>query len=415
MKVIHISNTDSGGAIELHAAMLENGLESYMLVAKHDLGYVGNIYQISYLGKIKSLLSNLSSKYILFNLDRERGMYSYPFCGSSIAKNRFVRSADVIYLHFIAHSSFISLGEIKRILKIGKPVIFVTHDIWPITGGCHVYIDCKKFRTFCNKCPLFKSKGVIDFAALQFQKKYRIYNKFNNLYFLAISKWNLDELKASKLTALKNNLLIHICINTNIFDINNKITSRKIFGLPANTTILGFGARDLNNPFKGINYLYEALTILKRDYDLDFHLVSYGRFEHGMNRKYDFNITHLGQLKDRYSMALFYNAIDLFIMPSLAETFGMAAAESLACGTPVVCFKVGGLIDIVDHMQTVYLAKPQDSADLAKGIELFINYKDNREVAKKCRLNARLKFSRSIIFEKHYTMLTNILEGKAPN
>jgi glycosyltransferase involved in cell wall biosynthesis len=78
--------------------------------------------------------------------------------------------------------------------------------------------------------------------------------------------------------------------------------------------------------------------------------------------------THnLGRLETA-ALAQAYAAADVMVVPSLQESFGKTAAEALACGTPVVAFRGTGLVDIVDHQQTGYLAAPFDVADLAAGM-----------------------------------------------
>jgi len=66
-------------------------------------------------------------------------------------------------------------------------------------------------------------------------------------------------------------------------------------------------------------------------------------------------------------------------VPSLQEAFGQTASETMGCGTPVVAFGRTGLLDIIDHKENGYLAKPFDTTDLANGIEWVFNapnYKD---------------------------------------
>ena len=63
-----------------------------------------------------------------------------------------------------------------------------------------------------------------------------------------------------------------------------------------------------------------------------------------------------------------YSAADLLVSPTRAESFGLVCLESIACGTPVVAFGVGGVPDIVRHGVTGYLADPENSTDLRDGI-----------------------------------------------
>ena len=76
------------------------------------------------------------------------------------------------------------------------------------------------------------------------------------------------------------------------------------------------------------------------------------------------------------------------VVPSIQEAFGQTASEAHACSTPVVAFSIGGLIDIVSHQKTGYLAKPYDPESLAYGINWTI---ENEERNQKLSLSSRLK------------------------
>jgi glycosyltransferase involved in cell wall biosynthesis len=64
----------------------------------------------------------------------------------------------------------------------------------------------------------------------------------------------------------------------------------------------------------------------------------------------------------------FFAALDLFIMPSRSEGWGLAAAEAMARGIPVVASDTGGLREIVERNQTGWLVTPGDAATLAEAI-----------------------------------------------
>lgn len=82
--------------------------------------------------------------------------------------------------------------------------------------------------------------------------------------------------------------------------------------------------------------------------------------------------THiLGRLNDENSLALAYNACDIFVVPSLAENLSNVIMESLSCGTPVVSFDIGGNSDLIKHKENGYLA--QNRNDLSAGIEWIFN------------------------------------------
>lgn len=406
MKVVHLSNTNSGGAVELHAAMLGSGIDSVMLVKGFDAGVKKNIYKISNFQRYKSNLGNLASRIILPPRRKELSLFSIPFLGASLHKNLHVISADIIYLHFVAHSSFLSFKGIKNLLQLGKPVVFVTRDMWPMTGGCHSFLECQQFTTNCGACPHYENtKPFFNWPKIQLNLKKRLFDKFQNLYFLAISNANQSELNKGYATSKCKSYSIGNAIDMSVFKIKDKDNCRKLLGISSNKIVIGFGARNTNNPLKGYQYLEFALEKLSTESDIDFQIVSFG------DRVFDSHkdSIHLGYIKDREKLSNFYNAVDLYISPSLTETFGNTVAESMACGTPVVGFDIGGLKDIIDHRINGYLAKFKDEDDLAKGISFMLNMgRENQEIGSICRRKIDENFSYQSVLNAHKAMIKEI-------
>lgn len=135
--------------------------------------------------------------------------------------------------------------------------------------------------------------------------------------------------------------------------------ARQKLGLPAERPILLFVGR--LDPFKGPDILLRAATLMKQDALLVIV---------GGNLSHDKDLQSLRQMAQdlhvadrvlflgahpREEMPLFYNAANITVMPSYHESFGLAAVESLACGTPVVATRAGGLTTIVHHGENGFL------------------------------------------------------------
>lgn len=63
-------------------------------------------------------------------------------------------------------------------------------------------------------------------------------------------------------------------------------------------------------------------------------------------------------------VAKYLSAADVFLYPTLMDSFGLIIAESLACGCPAVIFQTGGTAEIVTHKENGYVAKHKDYDDL---------------------------------------------------
>jgi D-inositol-3-phosphate glycosyltransferase len=78
---------------------------------------------------------------------------------------------------------------------------------------------------------------------------------------------------------------------------------------------------------------------------------------------------------DQQDLPIYYNAADVCVVPSYYESFGLAALESMACGTPVVATRVGGLSTVIQHGRTGYLKSWRCPESFASSLEMIISSK----------------------------------------
>ena len=74
-------------------------------------------------------------------------------------------------------------------------------------------------------------------------------------------------------------------------------------------------------------------------------------------------------------LPVYYSAADVCVVPSFYESFGLAALESMACGTPVVASRVGGLSTVIQHGSTGYLKSWRCPEAFANSLEMLISSK----------------------------------------
>jgi glycosyltransferase involved in cell wall biosynthesis len=407
MKIVHLQKhlpTSGNAAFRLHNAFLEVGIDSYMLSLSSD---IKNDKRIKYRHNIFQLIPWLDGKilrYLTRKAKKQFGLFSFPFLGINISKHPLVEQADIIYLHWI-NGGFFNLTNLKQLAKLNKPIIFFMHDMWTITGGCHHSFECEKYLSGCQYCPIFSSTKKRDLSYREFNKKLKLYSKFDNLHFVSPSKWLYDCAKGSLLTKNKPVFYIPNTIDKNIFKPFDKKIARDILNIGHTSTILAFGAITVNSPYKGWTYLQNALQTL---YDQNFRNISVLIFGSGFNQEISdaipFKTRFMGYLKDDYSTVLVYNAADIFIAPSLAETFGYVILESLLCGTPVVTFNVGGIPDLIKHKSNGYLANYKDSNDMVDGIKYCLDNKLNVKVPP--------GFETKEVINKHFELLNQISEKR---
>ena len=75
-----------------------------------------------------------------------------------------------------------------------------------------------------------------------------------------------------------------------------------------------------------------------------------------------------GGIRDRRDLARLFAAADVFVSASLMETYGLTLVEAMACGTPVVAFRAGGIPEAAPDGQAAILCAPHDGAALIEAI-----------------------------------------------
>jgi glycosyltransferase involved in cell wall biosynthesis len=225
---------------------------------------------------------------------------------------------------------------------------------------------------------------------------------------VGISHWLSNAAAASAVFANHPVRTISNNINTRVFSPADQSAARSLLGLPSEKKIVLLGAQRLTSFYKGFDLCLDAIRLLSLK---NIHLVTFGRDAKDSMASIPLSQTHLGFLSDSISLRLAYCGADVFVAPSRMDAFGKTLAESLACGTPVVCFDATGPRDIVDHMCTGYKAKPFDAADLARGIDWVLGLSADRYHAmqSQCRTSAVNRFDSRVIARQYLDLYKEML------
>jgi glycosyltransferase involved in cell wall biosynthesis len=306
---------------------------------------------------------------------------------------RWVQEADVVQV-FNTHGGYfnhLALAPLSR----ARPVIWRLSDMWALTGHCAYSYECERWQTGCGACPHLDEYPRLnrDTSALLWRMKKWIYAR-SRLTIVTPSVWLASLARRSPLL---NRFPIHVIPNgldTEVFRPSPRSLVRQRLGLDPDGHVVMFSAASILLERKGAAYLKEALLQLSSDIKKKLTLLVVGREADGWQMDGPFRIKTLGHLNDDEALAAAYSASDVFVLPTLAENLPNGILESMACGTPVVSFDVGGVSDAVRHMETGYLAGYRDVADLAKGIQLLLDDAPLRtRMSGQCRVAVKREYS----------------------
>jgi glycosyltransferase involved in cell wall biosynthesis len=393
MRVLHLSTSDVGGgaaraAYRLHTGLLRLGVDSKMLVLKgqsgdptvaklHWANDVRTRYRRSRRAKaikrdFAKYKSTLPAGFEIFSDDRSEGGYDLiqqlPPC-------------DIINLHWVAglidHEIFFSH------LPKHVPIVWRMADMGAMTGGCHYDGGCGKFTARCGACPVLGSPIEDDLSRQVWLRKHAALELVptERMHLVGTSRWIAAEAKRSSLLGRFASTIIPNGLDIADFAPRDQGFARDTLDVPREAKVVLFVADSAANKRKGFEFVAKALEALRGKPELFLLSVGGGKPDvPGLPQ------LHLGRINNDRLLSVIYSAADVFVIPSLQESFGQTVTESLACGTPVVGFNTGGIPDMVRPGLTGYLANLADADDLARAIWAVLNDPLKRsEMSRNCR------------------------------
>ena len=133
-----------------------------------------------------------------------------------------------------------------------------------------------------------------------------------------------------------------------------------------------------------MNYLVEACEKMAKQHPeilVNTAVVVLGGHAEELCNSFRLPMYPLGYVVDTQKIVDVYNAVDVFVTPSLSDNLPNTIMEAMACGVPCVGFEVGGIPEMIDHKCNGYIVRLKDSADLANGIYWVLNIANYNELS----------------------------------
>ncbi len=276
---------------------------------------------------------------------------------------------DIINLNWV-NDDLLSVAEIG---KLNVPLVWTFHDLWAATGGCHYPGECVGFKHGCGNCPKLRIPGSHDWSRQLWKQKYKHWKDLN-LTIVCPSNWMARMVKQSQLFADKRVEVLPYCVEPEIFKPIDPAPVRARHGITPDQKVLLFGAvNSFHDQRKGAHLLVDALKKLEgRIPDDQLVFLVFGAEESPALSEVPFRVVNLGFIREKQKLAEYYGASTAYVLPSVEDNLPNTVLESLACGTPVVAFDIGGMDDMVEHQRNGFLVDHVDTGKLADTLEKLV-------------------------------------------
>ncbi len=415
LRVAHISPAYGGvanAARRLHLGLLRMGIESRLFLPaapapERDVENISVLSPPNRLIRAADAPSKLIRRY-------------FGVTGMVHASSLFWDFSDfeVVHLHGGDASGF-NVHALRR-LNRRHALVWTMHDKHFATGVCGYpeFWECQRWQTGCGQCPKVKSNGwPMDLTHLVFERKRNILKSIQ-MAFVAPNQWMFDFIASSPITRHQVLRRIPYGIDVDRFTPRPVAQCRSELGLPMTGRLLLTVASKLGQVRKGMQYYPSILNALREycgDMPLGLVLVG-GELDDAMVAELNTILPTylLGQIADLDKLATVYSAVDFVLITSVIDNSPNVILESLACGTPVAAFHVGGIPDMILPGQTGVLADLGDTQALA--VQMSILLKDTARLAEmrlECRNQAVSKYGLEIQAAHYVELYGDLIREKA--
>ncbi len=317
---------------------------------------------------------------------------------------------ELFHLHWFNNDT-VSIFDLD---KIPQGSIVTMHDEWLYCGSEHYYDPGSTIKPAFSCGYSFFSNGSFGFGwrYIVWKTKLAKLKDRHDIIYTVPSNWMLERAKSSLILKNAKIFLLPNPIDVNVFHPkNNHDKIRSDLGFKNDDFVICFGAiGGKKNPLKGSGILECALEAVAERLKCEgkaIRCVVFGQSGKERNM-HGFQTSYAGHIRDQNVLADLFCASDCVVIPSIVESFGQVAAESMACGTPVVAFRTSGLTDIIIDGVNGLFAEPFEPTSLAdKLIQLAsLSGEEKNNYALRARKHIKDNFSYEVISQKYLDIIS---------
>ncbi len=384
LRVAHLSGLWKAGAgamVRIHDGLLAEGVQSRIHSASPIDQSLSHAFSLPLIAPTK--IERLSRKLRRDANDWQRRIrqaqktnatfeaFSPPVAIESHDLTAVLDKIDILHLHWAG--SYFDFDQFFPQVRV--PVVWTLHDQNPYMGGFHY-------------------QGDVDAASSMLPLEYECRDIKRdaisrlNLSVVGNSDWNCNLARSTGVLPTQTHVQrIYLPLPVDQYYPASKIESKRKLGIDPSRFVIGFACAAMSNRRKGFIDLVSAIERLPSSVRANTTLLSFGYPPtRELRERVAVPWMHMGQPSGGIEQSPVYSAMDTFVIPSLEEAFGQTALEALACQTPVIGTKVGGIPEMIVNEVTGLITPPRSPHVLAECLE---RYFDDVELRTQCGVRGR--------------------------
>ena len=363
--------------------------------------HLNNILQLKSINGNRSALSNT--------------LFSASVWGHAVDQIPGLSEFDVINIHWVAY--FISTETILKLATLNRPVLLTLHDMQQFTGGCHYSAGCRGFVEDCRCCPQLAA-DTIELPRYQLARR-RQFAQVQSIAAIAPSRWMAAQAIDSAVFRPGGVHQIDNALDVETYRLVDGRSARTNLGIDHDAFAILLGAQNNAEQRKGFYNVIDTLSAL-REIDAAQALIASGKivlvaFGDGSTwlDSMGFPTRQLGAIDQDEELILVYAAANIFLLPSLEDNQPNVMLEAMACGTPVVSFAVGGMVDVIVDGINGRLVEPFDCTAMASAIWSLVQHPEEvRAMGQEARRTVEARFSLDIQAARYEQLFQALIDAQ---
>lgn len=399
MKIVQINavyqfSSTGRTTTEMHNSLRERNIDSYVFCTNYH-SPKEQVYMIG--NKLDRKLHALGSR--IFG---RQGYFSHFSTKQMILKIEEIRP-DIVILRNL-HGNYVNLPMLLSFLGSNDiATVVVLHDCWFFTGHCCHYTEdkCYKWRKECYDCPIlhaYNKSYFFDNSRSIFNMKKELFSKIPRLAVVGVSDWITREATLSPVF-INSKIISHIYnwIDLDNFYPQETYDLRQSLGI-SKSDFVALSVSQFWDNRKGLDVILRIATRVPK---IKFVLV-------GNKPKIIMpdNVICIGPFKSVEQLAKCNSMADVYLNFSIQETFGKAAAEALACGTPLIVNNSTANIELCGNGCGIVV----DNNDEERILDAIYTIQKNKKsfYSERCRSFAIKNFDKEKIIDKYIELFNKL-------